>query len=154
MPSDPGRVFEDLGRLFGALRAGVGVLNEYYARLESSGADRKAPRYLPSRDTVGSHRIRYENLLVLGKKIWRAWISREREQGAEGEGDGEQRVLVKFTRSYCTPAHRLLEREGLAVGLVYADADSYNPPRDDDNDAGASTPTHTPTSPPRPITGQ
>ncbi|ESK87088.1 hypothetical protein Moror_11913 [Moniliophthora roreri MCA 2997] len=129
MPSDPGEVFENLARLFTCLRSSLEMLREYYTALPSLLELETLPkRYLPMRNTFDEsgtgrvRRLRYESLLMLGKNIWRGRLENNSSNADTDADHNTTPVLIKFTRSYCTPAHQLLSSIDAAPKLYYSDS--------------------------------
>ena len=115
-PIDAGKRIVTLARLFVSLSKAHNTLRNYYENLQCKIEDQSIPvntSLFPYRVTFPSEGgvvgITYLQLLDEDKLVWIAETSRN------------ESVIVKFTQHYCTNAHELLAKVGLAPILYYAD---------------------------------
>ena len=115
-PMDQGARIFTLARLFVSLSNAHSTLRNYYETLKSKIQDQSIPvnsSLFPYRVTFPSEggvvAITYLQWLDEDKLVWIAETSQN------------ESVIVKFTRHYCSNAHELLAKAGLAPILYYAD---------------------------------
>ncbi len=114
-PHDPERML-DIGRLFYALSVSLSELDKFYQELNLIRPCHA--KYWPSFCQLGEVSFQYCDRLDKGhlsKLVFKARTLPDNEV-----------IVVKFTRSYCAEAHRLLQGAKLAPRLMYFSGEDPN----------------------------
>jgi hypothetical protein len=115
-PMDQGEKVFVLDRLFTALSNAYSTLKEYYSTLES----RIQAKTIPINMSLFPYRVMYSFNNEAITMMYCRWLHQDKLVWV-AETALRESIIVKFTRRYCSDAHKLLAGAGLAPKLYYAD---------------------------------
>jgi hypothetical protein len=117
-PIDQGERVFILDRLFTALSNAYSTLKDYYNTLES----RIQAQKILINGSLFPYRVTFSFNDEVVTMTYHRWLHQDKLLWV-AETDRSESVIVKFSRRYCSDAHRLLAEAGFAPKLYYADGE-------------------------------